>query len=51
METVVELDELASADTLGLEALFLIEQQGARLVALPQYLRLKLDALVHEREI
>jgi hypothetical protein len=48
-ETVIELDDLASADALGLEALLLIEQQGARLVALPKYLRLKLDALTPER--
>ncbi len=43
--TVLELDELVSADAVGIDALLRIEQQGARLVGLPQYLRLELDVL------
>lgn len=44
-QTVLELDELISADAVGIDALLRIEQQGARLVGLPQYLRLELDML------
>jgi len=44
-QTVLELDELVSADAVGVDALLRIEQQGARLVGLPQYLRLELDVL------
>lgn len=44
-QTVLELDELVSADAVGIDALLRIEQQGARLVGLPQYLRLELDVL------
>ena len=48
-QTVVELDELVSADAVGLEALLLVEQQGARLISLPEYLRFKLESLARER--
>ena len=49
-QTIVELDELVSADAVGLDALLRIQQQGARLVSLPEYLRLKLETLVRERQ-
>jgi len=42
---VIELDELLSADVVGLDALRRVEERGALLVALPFYLRLKLDKL------
>ncbi len=42
---LVVLDELLSADAVGVDALLRIEQNGAQLVGLPQYLRLELDAL------
>jgi anti-anti-sigma regulatory factor len=42
---VVELDELLSADAVGVDALRRVEERGALLVALPFYLRLKLDKL------
>ena len=44
-QPIVELDELVSADAFGIDALFRIEQQGARLVGLPEYLRLTLETL------
>jgi len=46
---VIELDELLSADAVGLDALRRAEQRGAMLVALPFYLRLKLDRLESPR--
>jgi hypothetical protein len=45
----VELDDLISADAMGVDALFRLEQQGAQLVGLPQYLRLKLNDLLREQ--
>jgi hypothetical protein len=42
---VIELDELLSTDAVGLDALRRAEERGAMLVALPFYLRLKLDKL------
>ena len=42
---IVELDELVSADAVGLDALQRVEQQGAQLVGLLEYLRFELDAL------
>ena len=45
---LVELDELVSADAVGVDALFRIERLGAELVGLPEYLRLKLDVLSRE---
>ena len=47
---IIELDDLASADTLGMDALLRLQQQGARLVNMPEYLRLKLETLIRERE-
>jgi hypothetical protein len=44
-DPVVVLDELLSADAVGVDALRRIEQHGAELIGLPQYLRLELDAL------
>jgi hypothetical protein len=46
---ILELDELVSADAVGMDALLRIEQQGARLVGVPQYIRLKLDVMSEER--
>ena len=46
---IVELDELLSADAIGMDALLRIERQGAELVGVPQYIRLKLDVLARER--
>jgi len=46
---ILELDELMSADVVGVDALLRIEEQGAELVGLPEYLRLKLSALARER--
>ena len=42
---IVELDELVSADAVGLDALQRVEQQGAQFVGLLEYLRFELDAL------
>jgi hypothetical protein len=47
---LVELDDLISADTVGIDALLRIEQQGAELVGLPEYLRLKLEFLAREQK-
>ena len=46
---VIELDELLSTDAVGLDALRRAEERGAMLVALPFYLRLKLDKLESPR--
>ena len=46
----LELDELVSADVVGIDALLRIEQQGAELVGLPEYLRLKLEFLAREQK-
>jgi len=45
----LELDELVSADAVGVDALLRIRQKGARLVGLPEYLRLKLETLAREQ--
>lgn len=47
---ILELDELVSADSVGIDALLRIEQQGARLIGLPEYLRLKLESLSRGRQ-
>jgi hypothetical protein len=44
----LELDELISADAVGTDTLSRLEEQGVRLVSLPEYLRLKLR--VRKRE-
>ena len=36
---ILELDELISADAVGLDALFRLEHLGARLMGLPEYRR------------
>ena len=41
----IELDDLISADAVGIDALSRLELLGAELIGLPQYLRLKLDVL------
>ena len=41
----IELDELVSADAVGLDALLRVEKRGAELVGLAEYLRFKLDDL------
>ena len=46
---ILELDELVSADAVGIDALLFLEQQGARLKGLPEYLRLTIDTLARER--
>ena len=46
---VLELDELVSADAVGLDALLRIEEGGGQLVGLPEYIRLKLNVLARER--
>ena len=46
----LELDELVSADVVGIDALLRIEQQGAEFVGLPEYLRLKLEFLAREQK-
>lgn len=46
---LIELDELVSADAVGLDALVRIEQRGAQLVGLLEYLRFELDALSRKR--
>ncbi len=48
---VVELDELLSADVVGIDTLRRVEERGAVLVSLPYYLRLKLDLLERERKV
>ena len=40
----VDLSELVSADVAGVEALQRLRDQGARLVAAPGYLQMKLDS-------
>ena len=47
---LLELDELLSADGIGMDALRRIEEQGAELVGMPQYIRLKLDVLAREHK-
>ena len=46
---ILELDELVSADAIGLDALLRIEEGGGQLVGLPEYIRLKLNVLARER--
>jgi hypothetical protein len=46
---LVELDDLVSADVVGIDALLRLEQQGAEFVGLPEYLRLKLEVLAREQ--
>jgi len=48
---ILELDELVSADGIGIDALLRIEAQGAEFIGIPQYIRLKLDVLARERRL
>jgi hypothetical protein len=41
----LELEDLVSADAMGIDALLRIERRGGQLVGLPEYLRMKLDDL------
>jgi hypothetical protein len=50
IDPIVEVDELVSADIVGLDALARIEERGGRLVGLSQYLRLKLEAVARDRQ-
>ena len=45
----VELDELMSADVIGIDALRRIEERGAELVGLLEYLRFELDSIKRKR--
>jgi hypothetical protein len=45
----LELDDLVSADVVGIDALLRLRQQGARFVGLPEYLALKLESVARER--
>jgi len=45
----VELDELLSADVVGLDALLRVQERGAVLVGLLEYLQFELDALRRKR--
>jgi hypothetical protein len=45
----VELDELMSADVVGIDALRRIEEDGAQLIGLLQYLRFELDTTRRKR--
>lgn len=47
---LLDLTDLVSADAVGLDALLRVQAQGARLVGLPEYMRLKLELLVGEGE-
>ena len=46
---LLELDDLISADAMGVDALFRLEAKGAQLVGMPEYLRLKLNDLSRQR--
>jgi hypothetical protein len=45
----LELEDLVSADAMGVDALMRIEQRGGKLIGLPEYLRLQLDDLSRDR--
>jgi len=47
---ILELDELVSADAVGLDALLRIEEGGGQLIGPPEYIRLKLNVLARERQ-
>jgi anti-anti-sigma regulatory factor len=46
---VLALDELVSADSVGIDALLRIEQLGVELMNLPEYLRIELDGLTRRQ--
>jgi anti-anti-sigma regulatory factor len=45
---LLDLADLISVDAVGLDALMRVQAQGARLVGLPEYIRLKLELLMRE---
>jgi anti-anti-sigma regulatory factor len=45
----LNLSELMSVDAVGLEVLFVLQQDGARLFQVPTYIQLKLDSLSSKR--
>lgn len=45
----IELDELMSADVIGLDALLRIQEDGAQLVGLLEYLQFELEAVRRRR--
>ncbi len=45
----LELDELLSADAVGLDALVRIQRQGIRLTGVSEYLRLELETAARDR--
>ena len=47
---VLELDELMSADVVGIDALLRVEQRGAQLVGLLEYLRFELETLARKSQ-
>lgn len=46
----LELDDLVSADAVGLDALLRLKDRGVELAGLPEYMRIKLADLVRERD-
>lgn len=45
----LDLDELLSADVVGIDALLRIEEQGAHILNLPEYLRFELETQARRR--
>jgi hypothetical protein len=45
----IELEELLSADVIGLDALLRVEEDGAQLVGLLEYLQFELEAVRRRR--
>jgi len=48
---LLELDDLVSADAVGLDALLRLKDRGVELVGLPEYLRLRLADIAHDRDV
>ena len=44
----VDLTDIVSADAMGIEALQRVRDKGATLIAVPEYIQLKLDSLARE---
>ncbi len=44
----IDLTDLLSADSVGIEALQRVQQKGADLFGVPEYIQLKLDAMARE---
>lgn len=47
---LLELDDLVSADAVGLDALLRLSDRGVELVGLPEYMRLRLADIVRARD-